>query len=438
MNKIGKFLKKVLIVICVIALLTTCVNYSVKFYRKLKMEELIAIVTDDEAEITNEVISEIKLYLKSNEKIDTFEECFLNAFMDEYKEDYKKAIEDYLLALDYTDDNEKIAQVYRKVGIIDCQLGEYKDAVDYLKKSLEYDDTNNNALLYLSEAYLQQGDYAQALINVKKYADNNDLTFEQYETVLTMYININEYQGAINTVNAAMEKYPDKKGDLILYRLQANLLKDDLAAAMEDAHEYKELSDIEFNEEILCASFYSALGFYQKALDIYVAHIDNEEYELLESAIECAYQIDDYQTMYKLAELAIKHYGEDEQAIDYYKWQGIAEMQLGYYKTAVKSFNVYLNTYNTHYEVVYLRALCNFALTKYDDAITDFTLTIEYDTLTEDSLYNRALCYSQVGDMDNLRKDLEAVVEMKSGTETYANAVELLKVLDTSNEEVSE
>jgi len=431
MNKIGSFLKKVLIVICIIAILTTCVNYSVKFYRKSKMEELIAIVTDEQAEVNDEVINEIYSYIKTGTKIDSYEEYFLVAYLNEYRGQYNEALDNYLKVIDYTDQDEQIALVYSRIGIFSCKDSNYKQAKEYLLKSLELQPNNNDALLYLAESYLQLGNYTLALENVNKYASNNDLSYAQYEAVLTMYINIAGYKDAINTVNTAIEKYPDKEADLILYRLQTNILNNDMENANIDANRYCEITENEAKAELIVASYCYALGLYQKALDIYTVQIkENKEYNLLEKAIECAYQIDDYETMYDLANIAINHYEKDEQ-INYYKWQGIAMMQLGNYYGAVNAFNKYLEANNEHYEVIYLRALCYFTLANYNKAIEDFTKTINSETLMEDSLYNRALCYVQINDIENTKKDLEAVKQLNSGSETYNSAVELLKLFET-------
>lgn len=434
MVKFKSFLKKLLIIICCIAILATCFNISIKLYRKVKMDQLIEIVTDETVEPSSEVLKEIETYIKNTEEIKTYEEFFLSAYLEENRGNTDKAKEIYLKAIEQTDDDKQIALAYRRIGMIDCDNGNYSEANKYLLKSLEYDPDNSNGLLYLAESYLQLNDYANALINVNKYAQNNDLTFDQYKAILTMFISIKEYKGAIKAAEKAIEKYPDKESELLIYRLQANLLNNNYDAALSDAKKYIKLTGTEINEEILVASYYYALGMYQNALDMYLNHIDNEEYNLLEQAIECAYQIDDYETMYELANIALEHFEGDEQ-INYFKWKAIATMQLGNYYEALSLFTKYLEVNPEHHEVIYLRAMCYFALGQYENAIDDFTLSMKESTLEEDSIYNRALCYVQINDLENAMKDLETVVKKNSGSDSYKSAVELLKLFEEENKE---
>jgi|GEM_PF-5281049 len=429
MNKLGKFIKKLFIIICVIAITATVVNVSVNYYQKIKLREIIAVVTDEENTIGPEVINQINIYLTEGKKIDTFEEHFLYAVRSAYNGEYEDAENSYISAAECSDDNSEKALACRMAGVMYCEAGSYSKAVEYLEKSLEYEPENTRGLLYLSESYLQKGDYANALKYVNIYADNNDLTYAQIEAVITMYINIDEYESAIKQINKAIDSFPDKKEELILFRLQSNLMGDNYEMGIEDAKEYIELTNADVNEEILVASYYYALEMYKEALDIFLVHIADGENDLLANAVECAYQIDDYETMLTLSKKALQVFEGDE-AIEYYKWEAIALLQLGNYREAVSPFDTYIEAYPTHYEIVYLRALCHFALSNYEKAKDDFTVTVEAGTLVEDSLYNRGLCYVQLNDLESALTDFRKIKDDGSGTETYVNAVEILELLE--------
>jgi len=423
------FLKKVLIVICAIAIFTTCITISTKYIIHNRMENILNVVEGDEVEVSADVVNEINKLLKLTGKEDSYEECYLSAVVDSYNGDYKQAINKYENAIEYVESDDKKVDLYRKIGIIYNSLGEYGRAIQYLTLALDINPEDKNSLLYKAECYLQEQKYPLALQLIDQYTNHYDLSPEQYETVMTMYVTLGQYDKIIEKANDAIKKYSDLEETFVLYRLQANCLKDDLDAARADGQRYIDITGNETNIDVLVASYLYALTKYDKALELYLNCIYEQDMKnLFAQAIECSYQVDDYKTMLKLSSDALNYYEGDER-IEYYKWKAIALMQENSFIEAINCFNEYIDNNPEHYEVVYLRGLCYFTIEAYKKAIDDFSLSINEEDLLEDSLYNRALCYVQTNDIDNTILDLQAIVELNSGSETYVSALELLNAL---------
>jgi len=426
-----KLLKKFIIVVCVICMIVAIFNYSYKYYRQKKLEQLISIIYDENIEINNDVVKELEMTCNAGGEVDTYEEYYLNASLKAAKGDNKAAIKDFLCALEYIDDCDKRANIYKKIGIIYINESNYNEALGYFDKALNEVERDPNALLFKAECFLQLNNYPDALSYMEKYLKDNELTSAQFSTILTMYLTIGNYDDVIRNANKAIDKYPSEENEFILYRLQANLMKEDIEAAIIDADRYKILENNETPSEILVASYLYTLENYSLALKMYKDYMtEHDDIPLYEQAIECAYQIDDYTEMLNLSNEALKKIDKEEDKIDYYKWKAVALMQKEKFSEAISLFTKYLDVYETHYEITYLRGLCYFTTSSYKKAIDDFSECIDNNTLVEDSLYNRSLCYASINDTEKTIEDLKAIIELSSGSDTYNSAIELLRSLE--------
>ena len=64
---------------------------------------------------------------------------------------------------------------------------------------------------------------------------------------------------------------------------------------------------------------------------------------------------------------------------------------------------------------LYYEALCHMGLEDHEAAIEGFTECLEQNIMPEQALYNRGMCYLQLGDTEKGQADLEA--SLAQGTE---------------------
>ena len=295
------FWQKILIVLCVILIVSTCFTISTKYIRFKKIEEILVTVENDETNLSNSTIKNISELIEVDKEYKTFEENYLQAILYSSNGEYEKALEAYdkTLTLCQTD-NEKEKVCFSK-GIYYVSNLEYANAIEEFTNVLDINKDNAKALIYRADSYLQLQQYDKALEDINVYCKNNTLNETQYETVITVYLGLGDYENAITYETKAIESgYNDEQ--FVLYRLQTYLMLNKFDEAKEDCVTYSELVNEDIDPEIVMATSLYSLQKYEKALEVYSTYLnDHDDLSVYDEAIQCSYEYDDYEKMLELS-----------------------------------------------------------------------------------------------------------------------------------------
>ncbi|MEC9487998.1 MAG: tetratricopeptide repeat protein [Halanaerobium sp.] len=106
-------------------------------------------------------------------------------------------------------DTDGLAQTYNILGTLYLNEADYRQAVEFLQKAVELDESNYYAWNNLGLAFLKQGEYAQALEPLERAVSQEPVVPYIYNNFGVVLENLGQYERAAEAYNRALEIDPD-------------------------------------------------------------------------------------------------------------------------------------------------------------------------------------------------------------------------------------
>jgi len=110
-----------------------------------------------------------------------------------------------------------------------------------------------------------------------------------------------------------------------------------------------------------------------------------------------------------------------------YKHRGMANFAQSKYQDAILDFSNAINLDSTSYRVAYYRGVVYSVLKQYQQAIDDFTLSLKINPFQSFCLFRRGQAYYHIGDYPQALADCEASLSVEPANETIKQFRELLQ-----------
>lgn len=257
-----------------------------------------------------------------------------------------------------------------------------------------------------------------------QYSNSNPTQLKQ----ALKYYNQDKYEQAINIYDKIINKEP-KNVEAFIGRANCYLSMNEFHKAIDDMNYCLTL-------DTLNPKVYNMLGMAK----MYSDSMNYAMYDI-EKAIELDSNFADARANRALLNMSYLLYSRAEQDLTkaiklepkegiYYNYLGFVQHHSNEYTKAIESYNnaIYHGFVNSE---IYLKRANSFAkLKKFNEAIADYTKSIELDSMQINAFTNRAFAYSQIGDFKSAEID-------KAKTELLNNQIAKLEN-DTINAELKE
>jgi putative GTP pyrophosphokinase len=110
-----------------------------------------------------------------------------------------------------------------------------------------------------------------------------------------------------------------------------------------------------------------------------------------------------------------------------YKHRGMANFAQSRYEDAIADFTKAIDLDDKSYKVAYYRGVVHSVLKQYQQAIDDFTLSLEINPFQPFCLFRRGQAYYHVGDYPQALADCEASISIEPSNEATLKFRELLQ-----------
>ncbi|MDX8575447.1 tetratricopeptide repeat protein [Elizabethkingia sp. HX WYD] len=274
----------------------------------------------------------------------------------------------------------------------------------------------------------------EAVKRFEEMLDNNEEVFfdtEEYEDIISYYLEIGDYQYAEAAIKYAQKLYPDSV-NIKVRKLEFLLEKEDNVKAKALMKELEGIAEDNLEYIICCAKYYSNMGNPRKAIVLCEKALEKEEDEdFIHNFIADEYKnLDDPFSALKHYKLALNFEPNDEYALesimlcysemsrseealtfingylDNYPFSETAWYEYGIfhfnkknYQEAIKGFD-YLLAINPNSMAVYTnKAACYEALQEWEKAIETYTDSQEYEFTKSYSFYKIGQCYQKMGQL---------------------------------------
>jgi len=388
---------------------------EMQYYEKsIEMYQMILDAEVDETRIIELKYILADLYLKTNdneksfdmyEKIHKADEQNLEvlilladlAYKNRYWQDclkyYKKIIS---IVGDDFEILEKIAQLH-------TTLENWQDAIETFKKILSLEDSASANYLYhqneLCNAMLKNGQYREAISLLKDLLMQNPKETSFAFTLAQAYTLVGEFQIGVNMYNKLLNDLPPEQSEIIIKYI-SNLI----CAWAQDLFkkgQYNQAFD----------KFFEALKYNEENDEVY--------YQLG----KCNYLIKSFQDSIAHFKRAISIKPSESQ---YYFGLGCAYDEMGQTKLAKNAFYdaVNINPTNVKARIAYALALTKEL--EYAQSIEQFNVALKYVPDNADTLYNLALAYDLVGDVERAIKFYKTALDCEPKHKEARHNLELL------------
>ena len=294
-------------------------------------------------------------------------------------------------------------EILEKIAQMQVILENWPDAVEAYKKILSLEDSSSLNYLYhqneLCNAMLKNGKYKETISLLKDLLAQHPKETSFAFTLAQAYTLMGEFQIGVNLYNKLLEELPPEQSEIIIKYI-SNLI----CAWAQDLFkkgEYNQAFD----------KFFEALKY------------DEENDEVYFQLGKCNYYIKSFQDSvahFKRA-IAIK-----PQESMYYFGLGCAYDEMGQTKNAKMAFYdaVNINPMNTQARIAYAISLTKEL--EYAQSIEQFNNVLKYIPNNADTMYNLALAYDLVGDVERAIKHYKQALDVDSKHKEARHNLELL------------
>lgn len=408
---------------------------SVTFFREkfagTEYEAAADYIAQNDEYLNATRLQRMREYVRSIGIPNTYEDYSVCASVAIADENYADAITYLSMAVDLFDGPaDERGSLMVKLGCLYGMNGNWVRAKRELASAVKLNPSDTSGWLMLAESALRTGDYELALDAMQTYGEMVPLDVSQLSAVAAMQMSLGRGADAVETCTTALGMEGCNEAEFLYSRAQGYLLMGDMEKAGEDIQALRELNSDEVDVRVLEAIDMDARGDYSGALEKYTAILQNqpENLTIYEQAIQCAYLSEDYTSMVSLGTKALKLPMDEAASANLKKWVGVAQLELGEYETAHSLLSQYLQVDEGAGEIHYLRALCSMALMDFDSAVEDFTLAAQTEGLTDECLYNRALCYIETGKAEEAAADFEEILLRNQNPEVVELTMQLLGI----------
>lgn len=120
----------------------------------------------------------------------------------ETQEKNREMVQDYLEKYNNESDAAEKARYAKEVGFFYMQLGNYREAIKYYEKVLEFDAVHFPALNNIAYMYEEAGDYAKAIEYQKKLYENNATNREVVADTIRILVRSERFDEAVGVLTA--------------------------------------------------------------------------------------------------------------------------------------------------------------------------------------------------------------------------------------------
>lgn len=409
---------------------SVAVSFSSRKYDDSQYEQAAKYIERNDSYLTAGKLSRMRAAVSMLGEAKTYEQLSLFASVAIADEDYAGAADYLIKAVAVCKDERELPYAYLKIGCLMALSGSWSDAATYFNRSLALDEANPDAWLMLTEAYLNGGDYEKAYKTLETYSSFEALSPEEFDALIQLKINLEKYEDALADCDKAERDGSLAAADIALYRGQINYGMGDYAAALEQARKCRDAGGDLLKAGSLIALCCEEIGDYQTALDTCLDLIGRglADLTLYQLAAQDAYLLSDHETVIRVSEEALKKYGESGDALVFQKWLGLSYFESNDLVKAEQSLTVVIDSGESMPELNYLRGICEMGSERYAEAVSDFSLVLSDPELADEALYNRGLCYIQLGDNEAAAVDFQAVIDRNSDEEVIALICDLLDI----------
>ncbi|CAC5344547.1 MULTISPECIES: tetratricopeptide repeat protein [Planktothrix] len=283
-------------------------------------------------------------------------------------------------------------QLYQ-AGQKELENQEYEKAAKYFTLALTFDDQFSEAYAQRGFAYYNSDDYEDedalkdfniaisgSQPKLKDHINNPKLYVDPRILRGWFYIKTGNYEAAHRDLSEAIKRSPEVYQSY-LYRAVVYLSKLDYLNAIKDLDMAIKKDSTSQDAFLLRGSIKAELGKYEDAIRDFEKVIDLNKKE---------------KSSFSLAE-------------PYYK-QGLAELNLGNYEAAIKSFNEAKNNNSNYPELSYNQGLAYYYQKNLGQAINSYGEEIKRNPEFLEAYYQRGKTYHENNNLDSAKADLEKVL----------------------------
>ena len=241
----------------------------------------------------------------------------------------------------------------------------------------------------------------EAVKRFEEMIENNEELFfdmEEYEDIISYYLEIGDYQYAELAIKYAQKLFPDSL-EIKVRQLEFYLEKNDNAKAKVLMKELAGAADDNLDYMICCAKYYSNMGNPRKAIALCEKALEKEEdQDFIHNFIADEYQnLDDPFSALKHYKLALNFEPHDDYALESVM---LCYAEMSRSEEALTFINEYLDNYPYSETAWYEYGIFHFNKKNYAEAIKgfDYLLAINPNSIAVYS--NKAACYEALGEWE--------------------------------------
>ncbi len=307
-------------------------------------------------------------------------------------------------------------EILEKIAQLHTTLENWQEAVDLYKKIISMEDKQNTNYLYhqneLCSAMLKNQQYEEAIDTLQELVVQNPQETSFNFTLAQAYTIVGQYQQGINLYNKLLEDLPPEQGEMIVKHI-SNLICA-WACDLFKKGEYNQAFD----------KFFEALKYDEENDEVY--------YELG----RCNYYIKSFQDSIAHFKRAISI---KPQMSRYYYGLGCAYDEMGSTKGAKSSFQDAVNIDPMNLSARRAYAISLTKELEYAQSIEQFIEIVKQAPDDADTIYNLALAYELVGDIERAIKNYKKALSVAPNHKEAKHNLELLLgeeyVIETQEEE---
>ena len=356
------------------------------------------------------------------------------------EERYQEAADYLEKALELSEGLEEkaLSQLCLKTASVYVLCGNRDRAKQLLDRTLELDETSQEALLLNAQLALEAGDSRKATEALVRYVELAPEDLSTRLSLARLYENLNDYSVAMAEYELLYEKQRSDESHY-LNALRCSFLSGNYEEALGKFDRYLEKTSQD-------SDYYSVALFLRAACVMQLGRLDEAE-EGFRQAIDFGY---DEGACIEQIMLCSFERGEYQQTAQYgvelletgarlntpelmYQRLGASMMLLERYEEAVKYLDEAEKLGLELTGNAYYRGVSLLALHRYEEAAADFTTSIEQGFLTQFCYYNRGVCYVQLLDYDKAAQDMEMTLTSGQDVELIEAAQGIILQIEEYN-----